>query len=75
MDDILSEGRKIESRCQLEQLAIAIDRNVKLKKIWKRNKNARPRTTSDARTGALRNGLDLKLVKRRQEGLDSKDVD
>ena len=45
------------------------------RKIWKRNKqtrNARPRTTIDARTGAPRTGLDLNIRQRQEkENFDS----
>ena len=33
------------------------------------NKNARPRTTTDARTGALGNGLDLKPLSRKKDSI------
>ena len=42
---------------------------------WKQNRNARPRTTIDARNGRAQTGLDLKLVKSEKKRLDSKDVD
>ena len=44
-------------------------------RIGNKTRNARPWTTTDARTGAPRIGLDLKLVRMKKEkGLDSKDV-
>ena len=61
---ILLEGRKIESRRQLN-LAIALrsKRKERIGNETNKHKNARPPTTTDARTGALGNGLDLKLLK------------
>ena len=73
---VLSEGRKIESRCQLE-------------KTWpshKRSKRKGKRIGHDTRTqarerphrhagGRSRNGLDLKLLIGTKKRLDTKDVD
>ena len=67
MHDILSDGCEIESRRQLEEPAIALRSKRKEFWNWKRNKNARPRTTTDAQTGALENGLDLKPLSRKNE--------
>ena len=53
---ILSEGRKIESRCQLEQIN---------RTNWKRHKRKPVNDHKDALAGA-RKGLDLKLVKARK---------
>ena len=53
MHDILSEGCEIESRRELEEPAITLRSKREEFWNWKRNRNARPRTTTDARTGAL----------------------
>ena len=64
MHVILSEGRKIESRCQLKT-----GHRNKIEtqtKIWKRNKRTPVNDHIDAWAGA-RNGLDLKLVRCEKE--------
>ena len=60
MDDIISEGRKIESCRQLnEKIAIASDRKTKIELNWKRNKSTsmpareRPLTRVRARSEKL----------------------
>ena len=75
MHNILSEGRKIESRYQLNLSRHRI-------KIETRGKEFGNETGTPARerpvtrgTGALRTGLDLKLVRGKKKRLDSKDVD
>ena len=64
MHVILSEGRKIESRCQLEtRHRNKIETRTK---IWKRNKRTPVNDHIDAWAGA-RNGLDVKLVRCEKE--------
>ena len=66
---VLSEGTKIETRRQLKTgHRIRSKRKVELE-TKQTNKNARPRTTTDARTGALENGLDPKHLRRRKRDL------
>ena len=61
MDDILSEGCKIEPRRQLNKIAIAL---IETNTNWIANeinqhKHAGPWTTTDARAGALKK-LDIR---------------
>ena len=74
MHDILSEGREIDPRCQLEP-AIAL-RSKREERIWKRNRNARPRTTIDARNGRASVRAQSEVRKRQEkETRFEKDVD
>ena len=73
MDDILSEGRKIESLCQLEQVAIAIRSKRKVEKFGNETRtpaHERPLTHERARSKWTRSE-----ARKVRKGLDSKDVD
>ena len=72
MLNILSEGRKIEPRRQLN-LAIALKIEMQ-RKNWKRYKRWPVNDHIDVRAGAWK-GPDPKLLSGTKKRLDSKDVD
>ena len=73
MHVILSEERKIESRCQLEKLAIAL---IETQSEELETTQERRPVNDQWRAGRrFRNGLDPKLLSETKKRLDSRDVD
>ena len=75
MYDILSEGRKIESRRQLEKLPIAIRSKRKVEELETKQAHARERPHRRAGGLSKWTRFEARKTKKKKKRLDSKDVD